>query len=316
MKKTFSISEAISFGWKTFKSNWKFWVVALLLSIGIKSAPGFNYARNVNSNRQMPNYSNLQGPVDYSGTRLEVSEQSGKELLNFNNLKSDVLGATIGTEDFSNSMFGGLVGPLIIVLLLTILSLPLFMLVGLVSVIFKMGYINLTLDAARDKQVYYRTLLNQVSLKKAIRFVTAQALVYLIVIIGLILLIIPGIIFALKYLFVPFVIVDEDVKIGESLKRSSQLTKGNRTKLLGLIIVFGLISLLGVFALGYGIIVSVIVISLAQAYVYNSLLEESAPESSEVGTPEPVINPTEGILAPSQMDTPSFEEEVAPQPLS
>lgn len=322
MNKTFSISEAISFGWSTFKSNWKFWVIAFLLSIGIGSTSGYNYTRLINSSdrtRDLPSIDSSS--LDYSDIGSDNPQELDRNLLNLNNLGSDVLGAATSDDSSLDPMFKSIAGVLIVMLLMFIVTLPLVGTIVLVSGLLKMGYINLTLDATRDKQVYYKTLLNQVSLKKSLRFFTAQLLVSLIVVLGLILFIIPGIIFALKYLFVPFVVVDQDAKIGESLKKSSQLTKGNRTKLLGMSIVFALISVLGFFALGYGVLVAAIVLSLAKAYVYNSLVGQmeasaSQPDDKSLGMGEATVPASEGILASSQVALDNTEEKLVDQPVS
>jgi len=166
----------------------------------------------------------------------------------------------------------------------------------LISMVFRMGFINLTLDAVRGNQVYYKTLLNQVSLKKAYRFLVANFLVGLNVFIGLILFIIPGIVYALKYYYVSYLIVDKDMKPREAMKYSSKLTKGVRFKLLGMSFVFGLISLLGVIVLGVGLIPASIVVSLANAYVFNKLLEQT---ESEIVPGNPVVQPTQNIDVPA-----------------
>ncbi len=149
---------------------------------------------------------------------------------------------------------------------------------SLVSVIFSMGYISLTLDAVRSKQVYYKTLLSQVSFKKAVKLVLSQMLIGLIIAFGLFLFVIPGICFALKYSMVPYLIIDKDMDIGESLKESSKVTKGVRLEILLMYIVSGLLILLGVLVLGVGVIPASIVVSITQAYVYETLLKQSTEE--------------------------------------
>ena len=292
MKKTFSITEALSFGWLTLKSNWKFWVIALLLSFGIKASSGFSY-ENVfsNNSKQLQTTVNSSTTVPGNSTNgLDYTDQYYENLLNFNNLGSNVLGVSTQDQSNLNRLTRPLLVAAIVGVVVFIATLPLTFLIGLVSVILKMGYINLTLDAARGEQVYYKTLLNQVSLKKAIRLLTAQFLTGLLSVVGLVLFIVPGVIFMLKYSLVSYVIVDQDAKIGEALKKSSELTKGVRTKLLGLFLVYLLLLAVGFLALGYGVIAAMIVISLSSAYVYNELLKQQdniVSLDQQVESPEP-----------------------------
>jgi len=321
MKKTFSISEAISFGWNTFKSNWKFWIVAFFIfAVGSSmGGGGTNFTKNFNSGNDIYERTDVTETiysVDYSNEKgmLENNvpgQTLAENYLNMNNWKGAVLGVTDPNSLNSRQQVSPEPSFAKFLLFLTpvgivagVLFLASSAIFALVSVVFRMGYINLTLDAARGKQVYYKTLLNQVSLKKAARLIIAQILTGILIAIGFI-LIIPGIVFALKYSFLSFVMVDQDTGINESLKRSGQITKGARFKLFGLYIVFGLISLLGVLVFGFGIIPASIMISLAHAFVYNTLLEQ---ENAQVGAPP----------AP-QVDKPVNGEEVlepSPQPSS
>lgn len=320
MKKTFSISEAISFGWNTFKSNWKFWIVVSLIVGMSAGSPGFSYTRNINKSKSTNTttaskitYQNLPNtllPVDFNKV-LGVSTVNEK--------------LPISDKELS---------PIIIFLLIpfVIVTAVGFLAVGvvgfLISIVFRMGYINLTLDAVRNKDVYYKTILNQVSLKKAQRFLIAGLKVLLIIlpfillsvgplfialslqafplgsvtpggwvlaIFAFLLFSIPGIILALKYSMVPFVLVDLDKTPSEAMKMSRKLTKNVKFKLLGFWFVCGLVMMLGLLVFGVGVIPASIVVSLAHAYVYNKLLEQSEPA---VIPESPVLSPTPAVEVP------------------
>lgn len=314
-KKTFSISEAISFGWNTFKSNWKFWIISFFIfSVASGSAvSGINTSKNFN----IPTNSTDEGvyespyPVDYS-------DEVGSNVLR--DVPQNVLGATSFSLNKENptpqdyqmplknnstnfSKWLWVLAPIGIVVLIAFLIVALIS--TLISVVFRMGYLNLTLDAARNKEVYYKTILNQVSLKKAYRFLIANFLVALNVVIGLILFIIPGILYALKYYYVSYLVVDKDMKPIEAMKESSKLTKGVRFKLLGMSFVFGLISLLGVIVFGVGLIPASIVVSLANAYVFNKLLEQSESVVPHKSVVQPT--PTIDVPVPSSNEVPSVD---------
>jgi uncharacterized membrane protein len=109
-------------------------------------------------------------------------------------------------------------------------------------------------------------------------FLLTQLLFGLIVAAGLILLIVPGVIWAVTYGFAPFLCVAEGYDPIESLRESRRLTTGHRRSLF----VFGLllvgINLLGACALGIGLAVTVPTTMIAAAHVLRRL-QARAPRS-------------------------------------
>jgi hypothetical protein len=290
MKKTFSISKAISFSWDTFKNNWKFWIVVFFIYIaGIGgSGLGKNFPPKANDSDYLEN--TKVNTTTYKTDAFRNIERYGNSLtplalvnLPFSRNPENVLGASSYQAQNSllspNTLDKQQPWVFTVLLILSLVIGTIFVaMTSLVSVIFSMGYISLTLDAVRSKQVYYKTLLSQVSFKKAVKLVLSQMLVGLIVAFGLFLFVIPGICFALKYSMVPYLIIDKDMDIGESLKESSKVTKGVRLEILLMYIVSGLLILLGVLVLGVGVIPASIVVSITQAYVYETLLKQSTEE--------------------------------------
>ena len=95
--------------------------------------------------------------------------------------------------------------------------------------------------------------------------------------VGLILCIIPGIIFAVAFGFYGFVIAErgEGVGVMDSLKESADLTRGNRWQLFGLGIVLLLINFVGALLCGIGLIFTLGITIIAWAYVYRTLRGEA-----------------------------------------
>lgn len=95
--------------------------------------------------------------------------------------------------------------------------------------------------------------------------------------VGLILCIIPGIIFAVAFGFYGFVIAErgEGVGVMDSLKESADLTRGNRWQLFGLGIVLLLINFVGALLCGIGLIFTLGITIIAWAYVYRTLRGET-----------------------------------------
>ena len=298
MKKTFSISKAVSFSWDTFKNNWKFWIVVFFIYIaGIGgSGLGKNFPPKANDSDYLEN--TKVNTTTYKTDAFRNIERYGNSLtplalvnLPFSRNPENVLGASSYQAQNSllspNTLDKQQPWVFTVLLILSLVIGTIFVVMtSLVSVIFNMGYISLTLDAVRNKQVYYKTLLSQVSFKKAVKLVLSQMLVGLIIAFGFILFVIPGICFALKYSMVPYLIIDKDMDIGESLKESSKVTKGVRSEILLMYIVSGLLILLGVLVLGVGVIPAFIVVSIVQAYVYDTLLKQST-EEGKVEIPAP-----------------------------
>jgi uncharacterized membrane protein len=92
-----------------------------------------------------------------------------------------------------------------------------------------------------------------------------------IIVIGFALLIIPGIIFACKLAFVPYLVVDQKMEAIPAVKASWRMTTGHAFTifLMGLLAI--LISLAGIICFGVGIIVSIIWIQLAFAALYHAV---------------------------------------------
>lgn len=105
-------------------------------------------------------------------------------------------------------------------------------------------------------------------------YVLGSILYGLIVIGGIILLIIPGIIFAVMYEYYGLFIIDKKMGVMDALKASAALTKGVRWKLFGFGLVVGLINLLGALLLMLGLFVTIPVTMVALAHVYRQLLPQ------------------------------------------
>jgi uncharacterized membrane protein len=109
------------------------------------------------------------------------------------------------------------------------------------------------------------------------KYIGTNILYSLIVLGGFILLIVPGIIFALMYAFSLLIVVDKGTGPLGSLRQSKELTRGVKWDLfLFWLVVIG-INVLGVIALGVGLLVSVPVSTLAFIHVYRKLASQNSP---------------------------------------
>lgn len=78
--------------------------------------------------------------------------------------------------------------------------------------------------------------------KYMLRYFMISLVTGLIVGLGIVLLIIPGIMFGVWYSFAILLVLDKDMKIGQALKTSKEMVKGKFWKVLGRFSVFGLFS--------------------------------------------------------------------------
>ncbi|TAK05011.1 DUF975 family protein [Patescibacteria group bacterium] len=136
------------------------------------------------------------------------------------------------------------------------------------------GVMRLTLDAVLGRPYTLKSLLVEPIV--FLNALLASIIVGFLVLIGLLLFIIPGIYVSLAFTPIIYVVLDQKVGAVEAVQRCWNLTKGNR----GRIFLFGLaafgINLLGVLALGVGLLVTVPLTWLAMADVYRQLAEKKA----------------------------------------
>ena len=88
-------------------------------------------------------------------------------------------------------------------------------------------------------------------------------------------LIIPGIIWGIKFQFFSYFIVDKGLGPIEALKRSSTITKGAKWDLFLFGLLVWLINLLGALCLLVGLFATIPTTGVAMAFVYHKLLTQT-----------------------------------------
>jgi hypothetical protein len=124
------------------------------------------------------------------------------------------------------------------------------------------------LKAARDEKIIVKDMF--AVFDNYWNSVFANLLVAIIIGFGIVFFIIPGLVFACKLAFVPYLIVDKKMEAVEAVKESWKMTTGygGVIFLTGFLVIF--VALLGLLFLGIGIIISIIWIKLAFAAIYFS----------------------------------------------
>jgi len=139
----------------------------------------------------------------------------------------------------------------------------------ILNIIIQMGNIRIALEINDGQKTGFDRLFS--TWKFFFRYITGSFLYSLIVLCGFILLIVPGIMWAIRFQFFSYFIIDKDAGPIEALKLSSKATEGARMDLLWFdLACFGAL-ILGVLALGVGILVAIPTVMLAVAHVFRKL---------------------------------------------
>lgn len=154
----------------------------------------------------------------------------------------------------------------------------------LFSLIFGIGWIKICLKICDKKEPVLGDLVSGITPGLMLRYSFASLLYALIFIGGFILLIIPGIIWLMQFMFCTYLVIDKGAGPVEALKKSSVITRGAKWDLFVLLCLSVLINFAGILAMGIGLFVTMPLTMLALASVYRELLNEPAPPVIQAGT--------------------------------
>lgn len=131
------------------------------------------------------------------------------------------------------------------------------------------------------------------TLSHYLEYLLASIVYSVIVAVGLLLLIVPGVIWAVRFGLYPFFIIDQKLDTMAALKRSNAVVRGITGQLLVFaLIVIGL-NILGAIAFGLGLFVTMPLTAIAAAYVYRKVRGRAgAPFVITPAPPVPPATPT------------------------
>ncbi len=101
--------------------------------------------------------------------------------------------------------------------------------------------------------------------------VLANLLVGIIVGFGIIMLIVPGIIFACRLAFVPYLVIDQKMDVMDALKTSWEMTRGHGWPIFFIGLLAIPIFIAGLIVLFFGVIIAMMWISAAFAVIYHAV---------------------------------------------
>lgn len=145
---------------------------------------------------------------------------------------------------------------------------------GVVEVFLGLGITRIALNIVDGKAFTIGTLFSQG--RKLIRAYFAQLLFGIMVGIGFVLLIVPGVYLALRFGQYQHAIVDKDLGILESFSYSSRITQNQKWSLLGLFMLLVLIIIAGAIALLVGLIFAIPLTTIAWVVAYRWMQHGSA----------------------------------------
>ncbi len=145
--------------------------------------------------------------------------------------------------------------------------------------VISIGLIEIPLMFLDGKRPDYGHLIS--GYRHVISYAIASVLYMLIVVGGFILLVVPGIIWAMRFQFFGYLIIDKGLRPIESLKASWAMTKGQVWDLFSFAILLALINIAGAIALMIGLLITAPVCLIAMAFVYRKLLvkQSTQPDS-------------------------------------
>ena len=160
-----------------------------------------------------------------------------------------------------------------------LISLTLFMSGWILSFVVQMGLMKISLKFCDGIKGTLDDLLSSFNI--LLPFVAASILYGLIVFAGFILLIVPGVIWGVKFSLYPYFIVDRNMGPVQALKASAHATTSAKWHLFLFGILLGLINLAGALCFFIGLFATIPTSLVAYAHTYRQLSAEVSDDSPE-----------------------------------
>lgn len=150
------------------------------------------------------------------------------------------------------------------------LALGFTFLAQLVQVLFAFIWIRFALTVYDGRPFELRELVPDA--RMFLNYLAVSVLYGLMVTLGLVLLVLPGLYLAVRYAFTGFLVADGRAEVLDSFHQSSELTRGVRAKLFLLMVLLFALNFAGALLFGVGLLFTVPVSAFAMTLVYRRLL--------------------------------------------
>lgn len=137
--------------------------------------------------------------------------------------------------------------------------------------VIKYGEHYMFLNAMRDQEAEIKTLFEGFK-TQYLNIVLANLIVFALIMLGFVMLIIPGIIIACRLAFVSYLVMDKNLDAMKAVEKSWQMTKGHGWTIFGMAIISFFVCIAGLIVFFVGIIVSLMWVHAAFATLYLSVL--------------------------------------------
>ncbi len=144
--------------------------------------------------------------------------------------------------------------------------------------VIKYGEQYMFLKAMRDDEAEIKTLFEGFK-TQYLNIILANLIVVALVILGFIMLIIPGIIIACRLAFVSYLVMDKNMEAMKAVEKSWQMTKGHGWTIFGMAIISFFLFIGGLIVFIVGIIISIMWVHAAFATLYQSVLNANDDEN-------------------------------------
>jgi len=159
---------------------------------------------------------------------------------------------------------------------------------SVVNIVVGMGWVAVTLRIVDGQDASIENLIDP--LPNLVSYVIASIICGVIIGIGFIILIIPGIYLAIRLSPVSFVVVDTGAGPIAALSRAWDITRGNELNLFLFAIVAVVINFVGMLLFGIGLLATAPITALAYAYIYRRISGTQTVLSSDIAPqPQPTI---------------------------
>ncbi len=155
-------------------------------------------------------------------------------------------------------------------------------LIFFINTVIQLGMFKIALNIVNNDQYDFSTLF--MTSGYLFNFIITSLMYYTGVIVGIFLLIIPGIIFSVLFMFYPFIMLEKGTMPIDSLKISYKLVKNNLWQIFVICIVLYSINYLGATAFYIGVTITLPFTLIAQALLYKKFSIRSNNERGKNNT--------------------------------
>ncbi|MNX91420.1 hypothetical protein D3C86_1234970 [compost metagenome] len=149
-----------------------------------------------------------------------------------------------------------------------------------------LGYCSFYIDLLETGKPNIQALFNRLTPAKVLHMVAFSILYGLIVGLGFLFFVIPGVVFSTMFSQGPHLIVDRNLNCLQAMQESAKMTKGAKKDIFLFGWVAAGITLLGLLAFGVGVLAAIAIIGLAYAHIYRQLLHKlDAPGQAAIVSP-------------------------------